>query len=571
MLSFLKKIFKKRKAEDFDKPKLISTDFTLLYLCDTEHKRKTDFIGISSDKKTLISYSYSRINFEYKITTNLKISEDDVYFIIPCDFTCDSLLDFLIICKKDNKYKMKLWSKNTYLEIPDGVRMPVLFTYSLNYRPALLIQTENGFIILHSFSDTKYEKIDSKITGNLSENHSSAFIDVNGDLKPELVLIMEEENKNRIEIYKFEKGDFNKIESKDIIVNKGGPMVFADFTRKGTNDIVFVTKEENFWFLNILKNCRTPLKTKTYKQGLNWDMIGKEVENWGYKTDDPLFNIKINLEEMFPEMVPVIETEMIENSPSGIFIGDLDMDGLPDILLIMEKQGNRYVKILQNTGESGSKMFKPAEFATEIQKMTGIISVSPCDPENTGRTGIMINHLVDGKPRLSFSQNNFSVENLKLSALTISPDTKKRSYSSGIPGISYLFTNADEKLLWFGCQMPQSSFLHLQSPNVYWGLGNMNLLVDKMYVTGPQSSKYQSYQINNNFIPNSDLVFRPITPSKIEIDLFLNLGMYALFVSIVVICVMVINIILVFIFHFREKRKIKKLEKAEESIFFRAL
>ncbi|TBT97694.1 hypothetical protein CWI36_2763p0010, partial [Hamiltosporidium magnivora] len=84
-------------------------------------------------------------------------------------------------------------------------------------------------------------------------------------------------------------------------------------------------------------------------------------------------------------------------------------------------------------------------------------------------------------------------------------------------------------------------------------------------------SKYQSYQINNNFIPNSDLVFRPITPSKIEIDLFLNLGMYALFVSIVVICVMVINIILVFIFHFREKRKIKKLEKAEESIFFRAL
>ncbi|KAM0688039.1 hypothetical protein COBT_000708 [Conglomerata obtusa] len=562
-------IFNNKEEETFCAEDFIINDFILLAYGDTENKLRQDFIGTSKDKKKLKIVKYSRSKGQ--ILEKIYEHTEEIIHIIPCNFFNTKYLSYVLISINEKKsYNVICKKVNNNLEADGDVflgvcdRIPILFSHD-NWHNSLILQDKNESKIVYYENDNLKTK-DINIP-RLAINHSSAFIDVDGDLKPELVLVTEKGENKSIYIIEKYRGGYEKRQEFDI-GNITGPIVFADFNASGCVDLAYVSKSEDNYHLNILYNLRKPFGNKE-KKGDNFYKYYNHNKN-----NDQIYDItnksnyeKINL-DCFKNMHPILESDkMINSLPTGIFISDLNLNTYPDIILLMkDNNGKTFIRMLENKHKEGHEVhFTPYE--TLLKDIDGILSVSFADHMNKGKDGIIINKAKNADFELTYIENNIGKDHFKFTALTVSPTSPKKSYGSYVPGISYKYYIDEESIVRIGNQMPQSSFLHLQHPSVFFGLGSINFLVDKLFVGGPVSSTYNEiYSVRTKILPNSDLVLKPYN-GGISVELYLSFAKYVKNIIFVFCLVLFINILIV-LYSYNKERKKEKKAKAKESFLF---
>ncbi|TBU07981.1 hypothetical protein CWI36_0199p0020 [Hamiltosporidium magnivora] len=566
----LKNVFKTTSNSAFGIPYTICEDFILLAYGDVENKRKTDFIGTSLDKRTMMVYSYCRNSNTYKKILQSEVFDDEIEHIIPADFDMSGKISFLLIFRTGILYRNKiLFQEKAINNLPNTERIPILFA-DLELQPCLLVQINKEIKLLHKITKENFKIEKFLEIEDLSLSHSSSFVDVDGDLKADLIFVTNENDNNKIVIFTNSNMNYERSPN-EILIGKTGPIVFGNFVGDGSNDIAYISEENKNWYLNILINKKLKFcSNKNKEKCIDWqENIGTKATDWGFEKDSE-YHIRIPLKRFYKDLIPITFLKEIGNIPGGITVTDLNMDGRPDLILTFfdKKLNSNVFRILENTGEFGENLFRPVTYETFLYKMKGILSVSSADPENIGTEGLVINREYDGTYILEYSRNYLGSGNLKLSAITILPETSKKAYGSAIPGVTYFFELYETSDIRIMTQMSQSSFLHLQHPAVFFGLGTLNLLVDEIFISLPMTSSYKNiYSIDNKIIPNSDLVLKPEN-TKIAVELFLNLTKYAIYTSIVVIIVLIINILLVYIFYRSELKYFDKIKKSEKYAFY---
>ncbi|KAM0678038.1 hypothetical protein BDAP_001065 [Binucleata daphniae] len=569
-MSTMINIFNKNEEQVFTNEEIIDNDFIFLAYGDTQNNLQQDFIGTTKNKKKLKILKYSKS--EQKLKKIIYNHDKEIVHIIPCNFTNSDRLSYIIVCLEPNEdlYDVacitvdEKYEQSTTHDLGKCDRMPFLFSHNDWYN-TLILQNGTNTCICYFESDKVVHKPFN--IPRLAKGHTSAFIDVDGDLKPELVLVCEEEDEKVINIYN-SNDNYQDLKQKIKIPKSAGPLMFGDFNATGCTDIAYITEEDDTCYINILYNLRNSFISKENKgkEYLRYDNHQKN-ESYAYSINNSDYHYRMSLDE-FKGLKPHFYSDLLHKDlPCGIFVTDINLNTYPDIILLMkDHKNNTHVKILENKHkENDSHRFVCLN--KSINELNDIISFSTADYCNRGKEVIIINKVHNGEFTLFSLDNTLGQDHFKISALTISPTSGKKAYSSYVPGISYKYYIEEENVVRIGHQLPQSSFLHLHHPSVFFGLGSINFLVDKLFVGGPNSKTYnQIYSVKTKILPNSDLVLKPYSDG-IRVELYLNFAKYVKNIIIVFVIVIITNIFVVIYTYRKQKKKEKKIKEAERFLF----
>jgi len=322
----------------------------------------TDVFILDSSLQKLSVYLWqtNSTSFEHLTSADIDVSSDGLYIVnvIPNDFNYDGKLDVLIMATKEktnkpnNELIMRLYLGNQksfdkFIEVPSSMNIqPTLIDFFGNMHPNLLgyPYNTNNLYKLHvwKFNDTNAEIQEISIKDEekgrelckISLPHSNAFIDLDGDCLSDLFVTCEN---GTFEIWK------NTVDKGFVFSRSGklpentGPISFADMDGDGTIDMVFYEwtrtawLKKKVWNLHVIYNKQIPLCSKTILNNC------RSVHD--LCSADNNYNFDFNLEG--DAHVKILINTPIEfdnlygkaNIPIPIRIGDINMDGYPDIVL----------------------------------------------------------------------------------------------------------------------------------------------------------------------------------------------------------------------------------------------
>lgn len=573
------KAFIPSNYETFAEIETIDNDFILLAYGDATNKMRPSLIGTSMNKKILKILSYSITDDTFNAITYPQ--KNEIVHIIACDFlNTGESLSYILVCKNDNenitestkkdaRYVVSCFtpgSDNKVIEIGKCSKMPILYSEN-DWRNYLLLQN-NEETAVYVYKDKLTKKI---IEGfpNLALDHSSGFIDIDGDMKAELVLVTERNGKRFLTIMDDVNGN-KEVRMKIKIPDQIGPIGFGDFNASGAFDIVFVSKESDSYYLNLLLNKRTSFanKEKRGKKFLKYTDHTKYTEDPFTITDHDYYH-KIPL-DMFGDLKPKMKADdrTLNGLPTGLLVADITVNSYPDIVLLMEdSSGKTYIRILENKfyNVDENQTFVPLKIYPS--DMDDIFSVSIADIKKTGRECLVVNRIHSGEYSIGNIESNISKDSYKIHATTLRPGTKRGFYQSSVPGVSYKYYIEENDFVRIGHQMSQFSHLSFQTQTAFFGLGYTNFLVDKFFLSGPSRSSFNKvYLLHSKVIPNSELVLTPNQNSVIT-ELYLSFAKNVMNIIIVFTIVLLLNFTLV-VYTYKKEKDLEKKNKKRESYLF---
>jgi len=551
-------------------------------------------------------------------TANIDVSSESLYIVnvISNDFNYDGKLDVLIMATKEksdkpnNELIMKLYLGNQksfdkFVEVPSSMNIqPTLIDFYGNMRPNLLgyPYNQNNIYKLHvwKFNDTKAEiqevslndKEKKKEFCKISLPHSNAFIDLDGDCLSDLFVTCDD---GTFEIWK------NTVDNdKGFVFSKSGklpenigPISFADMDGDGTIDMVFYEwvntgstwSKKKEWNLHIVYNKQIPLCSKTVETNCRsvHDLCSAD-NNYTFDFDlEGDGHIKIPIKE------PIEFDSLYDkaNIPIPIRIGDINMDGYPDIVLSVSdttKPIEIYESIpcsekfgcSKNAVKAKRRTLVYSEHSKVLNRRQNIRSAAFMDIEENGTVDILLFGEQDANKRIYTVINNLHNDAFFMKTITLNgacssicslKDEKYSPFGVNHIGSTFKFTVIDlvgQKRANQVAQLSQSNYNALQTPYCLFGLGRTNSYMEELFV-GVSRRKSKHYNIYSGMIPNSQLIIIPYQqenedPSSWQLKQFINPSEYVPYVFISLVCTIVILIIITLLLQFLEKRE-DELEK----------
>jgi integrin alpha FG-GAP repeat containing protein 1 len=580
----------------------------------------TDVFILDSSLQKLSVYLWqtNSTSFVPLNTANIDVSSESLYIVnvISNDFNYDGKLDVLIMATKEksdkpnNELIMKLYLGNQksfdkFVEVPSSMNIqPTLIDFYGNMRPNLLgyPYNQNNIYKLHvwKFNDTKAEiqevslndKEKKKEFCKISLPHSNAFIDLDGDCLSDLFVTCDD---GTFEIWK------NTVDNdKGFVFSKSGklpenigPISFADMDGDGTIDMVFYEwvntgstwSKKKEWNLHIVYNKQIPLCSKTVETNCRsvHDLCSAD-NNYTFDFDlEGDGHIKIPIKE------PIEFDSLYDkaNIPIPIRIGDINMDGYPDIVLSVSdttKPIEIYESIpcsekfgcSKNAVKAKRRTLVYSEHSKVLNRRQNIRSAAFMDIEENGTVDILLFGEQDANKRIYTVINNLHNDAFFMKTITLNgacssicslKDEKYSPFGVNHIGSTFKFTVIDlvgQKRANQVAQLSQSNYNALQTPYCLFGLGRTNSYMEELFV-GVSRRKSKHYNIYSGMIPNSQLIIIPYQqenedPSSWQLKQFINPSEYVPYVFISLVCTIVILIIITLLLQFLEKRE-DELEK----------
>nr|XP_019007302.1 uncharacterized protein I203_00900 [Kwoniella mangroviensis CBS 8507]OCF70763.1 hypothetical protein I203_00900 [Kwoniella mangroviensis CBS 8507] len=382
---------------------------------DWDGDQKLDLFTLSQDGKTITVQLWDEDKFTYIPSHTLTLTST-ISNIVPRDYNHDGHLDLLVMYvqeddgywweNKQDKLGMEVFLgggesggfQTTPWKLDSSVpAQPIIFDADNSLRPSLIglaadDEVEGGVLRTWLINGTGFALGSPPLSSpdqacTLANPHSSAFIDIDGDCLPDLVLHCSKPKSNHhsIQIW-LNRGSPGYVISKSYDLPRGsGPLSFADMIdRDGSIDIIFPTCKQHSKStgigtecnINIAYNKQVPVCST---EGSQMTKEGKlECRGWGdlCQADDG-FDFSFDSSDPDFTSTPLstlLSAEEDVNSPSGFLLhppnqpdiplplrpGDYNVDGFPDLLLTVHtsiKGGNgilgdkevNQVKILVNT------------------------------------------------------------------------------------------------------------------------------------------------------------------------------------------------------------------------------
>ncbi|KAG6328098.1 hypothetical protein ID866_10991 [Astraeus odoratus] len=278
--------------------------------------------------------------------------------------------------------------------------------------------------------------------------------------------------------------------------------------------------------------CRSPVDLCVADPNFHYDLTA---------TPDNDAFVRIPLRSLLQtssSSILVLDTTFSPPIPLPLRLGDTNVDGFPDLLVISATSDAYTPKLLESrpcarglagcdengNGRRGFKLVqKGAESLEAIRDARGVALL---DLDEDGTLDILVQRTgAQGEGSISFIQNNFYYDAFFLKAIV--------------------------------GQLPQTSYHALHTPYAFMGLGRTNNYIENLFVGSTKHT--QEHFINmEGVIPNSRVVIHP-PPGKDDgswkRELFLRPGEWIPWVTLTVVITMAILAVIVFMLHLNEKRE----------------
>lgn len=570
----------KNIVENLEEIHLSIEDFILMGYGYANNEIITSMIGTDKSGKKIRVITYSKNEKQFKETT-YNIPEK-IHFIIPVDVDHTGNLSFLLIFQDKKGFNVKCHHPHMQDAESDVVKLvdicecdqiPLIVARE-DWNSCVLYQKE-GKTYVYDILAEKHLDFGKDVFGKISSDHSSGFVDIDGDLKPELVLVEGTHKEKKIVIYTDSGSEFTKKESIDLSeFDNVGPIVFGDFDVSGGTDIAFVSEKNGKFALNVLLNKRKRIKDKSQNEKNFFDYTNhSKFTETSFEINNDLYHIKVDLSGV-SSFKPLIRGDKAMTDIScGISVADINLDSYPDILLSGKIENKPFVLILENEygrNKKNSLSFMHHKFPLKHEKSTinNIISVSIADVLNDDEEYLVINYEVDSKYHIKYVKNNASKDFYKISAMTRLHKANDKTQQHMVPGISYKYYIEEDNVTRIGNQYAQSSFLHLQTSSLAFGLGSVNFLIDRFFVGVPNTKGFSGiYEVKSKILPNSIVLFKPNNKGIVTVELYLRFSDYFMNILLVLLVVMVVNLVIVFYGYKKEVQKEKRNKRRETHLF----
>ncbi|KAF8638878.1 hypothetical protein AX17_001933 [Amanita inopinata Kibby_2008] len=457
---------------------------------------------------------------------------------------------------------------------------------------------------------------------SLANPHSNAVVDLDGDCLADVFLVCDDGKGHRsYQIWVNQKNDGFSLSQQGSLPSGAQAISFADVDRDGTIDMVFPTCSHvssdgvgTDCYINIAFNQQLGLCSSTTESGVKrGGQTCRPPEN--LCTADPNFRFDIGdsstpgafvrfpLNSLFsePTSLLVYDTSFEPPLPLPLRLGDANLDGFPDLLMITTHGKKRIPNLvfsvpcaedaagcaLNGSGKRGWMVAKKGVEALEAIKDAR--SISFVDMDEDGTLDILVQRTGDsGHGKISFIQNNFYYDAFFLKAIVLNgacdngwcygTNATQRYHPFGVSysGASYKYTVLDtsghRSAAQVG-QLLQTSYHSLQTPYSFFGLGRTNNYIENLFV-GTTVHHKQHYINMEGVIPNSRVVILPSSDEGItwRRELFLRPGEWIPWVTLTVVVGMVLLAIIVLVLHMNEKREDEmERRRASHHINFDAL
>ncbi|KAI9138233.1 hypothetical protein BKA69DRAFT_811638 [Paraphysoderma sedebokerense] len=472
----------------------------------------------------------------------------------------------------------------------------------------------------------------------ISSFHSNAFVDLNGDCLSDIFLTCADGQKLSYQIWINNKTEFKMLKSGSLPTGTG-PISFTDVNSDGTIDLVFpVCESSDNCKIHIVYNKQMPVCAHESTFGSVTPGDGnarsgkcRDISNLCVPDDDFILDfggkngrVIIDLNEplgLDGEKKKKIITEWSEKSgvtmgkqPAPIRIGDFNLDGYPDFLILTAPSSSSgtipsptSLELLQSgpcinprcSVEDSSvetRDFQIVQHGVGALRSVGgddkmdIIQAAFFDVDEDGTLDILVTvyNKADKSMRTRAILNQFYNDAFFLKTLALNgvdPNRAANQYGVNYVGANFKYTVIDtkgRKRAVQVAQLPQTSYMSLHTPYTLFGLGRTNNYIEELFigVTRNQSLHYLTYQ---SVIPNSQLIIIPYQPTSFspanfdpsstwKLELYINPSTYALQVLISLIGSVTVFSFVVLVLQWFEKREDERERKRVlHSINFDAL
>ncbi|CAJ0845551.1 7606_t:CDS:10 [Entrophospora sp. SA101] len=570
----------------------------------------TDIVVLDSTQKSISIYLWDHESnkFSKANSSDIEINDFLITNVIPGDYNYDGNLDLLLmgqtnpstIYRKNEPLYMRVYFgydnatfNLSYADLESSYSQhPITFDFDGDMKTDLL---GHYFSSTHDSKLFVWKNVYNESTGTLfevvplsdnmtmpqkgcrlSEPHSNAFIDLNGDCLSDLFLTCEENfRETSYQIW---------VNTKDhgyVLTRYGELPTYAD--GDGTIDMVFPVCKKSECAIHIAYNKQKPLCSS--KDETNC----RKLSNLCEPDDDFRFNLNddpdndaytiIDVKDLLDGGVIVIKDKSFKGMlPVPIRIGDYNMDGFPDLLVISEKGTEHFVSLLESIPctleycdplavKAQRRAFvKVIDGANSLNEITNAKGAAFFDVDEDGTLDIMV--LADLKSNdaardIYLINNDYFNDAFFLKTLVLNGVSQRQHYGVNYPGSAFKFTVVDtygNKRANQVAQYSQVGYLYLQTPYTLFGLGRTNNYVEELFVGVVRN---QSYHYTSYFgvIPNSQLIIIPYQPDDYNdiytwaLELYIHPGDWIPWVLTTLATATVILATIVAALHWMEKRR----------------
>ncbi|KAK4058838.1 hypothetical protein OIO90_000284 [Microbotryomycetes sp. JL221] len=539
-----------------------------------------DVFYLSSDQRTLTVYTWDRSSYSYKVHPQAQVRTKSDFFIVnvvPGDFDYDGRLDVLLMGSKnpggwwgsDETLDMQvlLQLDNGTLshqhELPStNLAQPMVFDADGDMRTDMLAMSPNKeprpILLKNMWFESKGDYLfnatvppfdASSFDCEFPDPHFNAFVDLDGDCLADLFLTCRDgKNEDHLsyQIWLNNKSGDYKLARKGKLPDGTKSISFADMDRDGTIDMVMTSCTRiGRCSLSIAYNQQMPLCTSATGDNEKCRdpealCIADSDFAFDFSTDESNSAFTtIPISQLLPGSSLATETTAFRGHfPTPPSIGDYNIDGYPDLLLVTSSNTRREAQLLQSRPcDTASctqaeiyarrRAFRVVKDGAEaLFKLQDVESAHWVDVDDDGSLDILVQRSGNtGAARKAvFIKNNYFHDAFFLKALVLNgacqgwcereDGARYQPYGVSYSGASFKFTVLDpagaRRSTQYG-QLPQSTYLTLGTPYSYFGLGRTNNYVENLFVG---STRHQPEHFVNveGLIPNSQVVIVPWQP-----------------------------------------------------------
>ncbi|XP_026123640.1 T-cell immunomodulatory protein-like isoform X2 [Carassius auratus] len=495
-------------------------------------------------------------------------SDFNITCVVPGDYDGDSQMDVLVTGYQKDPFKQTVfifWGHNQTLDQSEKVGLnrtfddqPLVMDFNGDMIPDIFGSVDGSSMVCYLRSrQLKCEKA-LNLTVQMRVPHSNAFIDLNKDFTADLFLT----TKDGFETWINKDGNFNQTLSRKTPenANKVGQSAFVDFDGDGSQD-------------HLLPVC-----------------MDAECEKSAIYLDKPGGTEWVPVLMDFRRKDSVWGFVSSSENPITLHLGDYNMDGFPDALVILRNTSasstQQQAFLLENVAcnnascRQAGRMFRVHWEQSDLSAIPKAVVATFFDIYEDGILDMIVLSKVEGKEELVIHtlKNNFEADAYFVKVIVLSglcsndcPENVK-PFGVNQPGPYVMYTSVDSNGYLKNAsagQLSQSAHLALQLPYTVLGLGRSANFLDHLFVgiPRPPGGKDVRKKEWTAIIPNSQLIVIPYPqndPRSWSARLYLTPSNIVLLTAIALIGVCVFILVIIGILHWQEK-KADDREKRQEA------